>query len=221
MGHPIQTGPDTGHPYVPGYQPAQEGLGYQPAHGGWAYQPARDGSPQQPLPPGHFTAPASAAKRRGPGLLISVLVGVSLMSAGIGAAVGTIAANSSTSNDRAAQTVQPADGTGAVNTGDTQAQDVGLCTRFAIINSTIPNNYTTGMEILPATVALETALEEYSGASQPIRQAVSDLVSAYYARMSVFGGVRERGLASPPPDDKQAAKRAYDQVWEVCGLDAG
>ncbi|OKH68313.1 hypothetical protein EB74_33610 [Mycobacterium sp. SWH-M5] len=221
MGHPIQTGPDTGHPYVPGYQPAQEGLGYQPAHGGWAYQPALDGSPQQPLPPGHFTAPASAAKRRGPGLLIAVLVGVSLMSAGIGAAVGTIAANLSTSNDRAAQTVQPADGSGAVNTGDTHAQDVGLCTRYAIINSAIPKPYDNAMDILPAAAALQTSMADYPGASEAVRQAISDVVSAYYARMAVFGDVRERGLADPPPDDKQAAQAAYDKAWEVCGLDAG
>lgn len=221
MGHPIRTGPDAGHSTVPGYQPTQEGLGYQPAYGGWAYPPAPEASLQQPLPPGHFAAPASTAKRRGPGLLIAALAVVALISAGIGAAVGTIVASSSASNDRAAQTVEPADGTGPVNTGDTHAQDVALCTRFAIINSTIPNNYTTGMEILPATVALQAALEEYPWASQPVRQAVSDLVSEYYARMSTFGGVSERGLVSPPADDKQAAKRAYEQVWEVCGLGEG
>jgi hypothetical protein len=77
------------------------------------------------------------------------------------------------------------------------------------------------MDILPAAAALQASLEEYAGASQPVRQAISDVVSAYYARMAVFGGVRERGLAEPPDDDRQAAQAAYDRAWEVCELGAG
>ncbi|ULE31045.1 hypothetical protein [Mycobacterium sp. IDR2000157661] len=75
------------------------------------------------------------------------------------------------------------------------------------------------MDILPAAAALQASLEDYPGASEPIRQAMSDVVSAYYARIAVFGGVRERGLAEPPPDDKQAAQAAYDKAWEICGFE--
>lgn len=103
----------------------------------------------------------------------------------------------------------------------THAQDVGLCTRYATINSAIPKPYDNAMDILPAASALQAALEDYPGASEPIRQAMSDVVAAYYARIAVFGGVPRQGLAEPPPDDRQSAQAAYDKAWEICGFDEG
>lgn len=231
MSHPTTTGPGTGRAHGAGYQPAPEGWGYHPAPEGAAHQapaettgyhPAHAGTGYQPAPaPGHFGPPVSTPKRSGRGGLIALVAATALVAAGVGAAVGTIATNSASSNDRASQTSEPTNVAGAPATGDTHAQDVGLCTRYATINSAIPNNYTNAMDILPAAAALQASLEDYPGASAPVRQAISDVVSAYYARMAVFGGVRERGLAEPPADDKRAAQAAYDQAWEVCGLGQG
>lgn len=225
MSHPITTGPGTGRAHEAGYQPVPEGSGYQPAPEGWGYQPSPpppEGTGYQPAPaPGHFGASTVPPKRPRRVGLIAAIAATALISAGLGAAVGTVVTNSASSSDGATQTVDPTNVAGAPATGDTHAQDVGLCTRYATINSAIPNNYTNAMDILPAAAALQASLEDYAGASQPVRQAMSDVVSAYYARMAVFGGVRERGLAEPPVDDKQAAQAAYDRAWEVCGLGEG
>lgn len=164
--------------------------------------------------------PPSTPNRPGRGGLIAIVAATALISAGLGTAVGALVIKSS-STDAAAQTVQPANGAGASATGDTHAQDVGLCTRYATINSAIPKPYDNAMDILPAASALQAALEDYPGASEPIRQAMSDVVAAYYARIAVFGGVPRQGLAEPPPDDRQSAQAAYDKAWEICGFDEG
>lgn len=173
------------------------------------YRPADLGGPPSSTPP----------NRLGRGGLIAVVAATALISAGLGTAVGAIVIKSS-STDAAA--LQPANGAGApATTEDTRAQDVGLCTRYAAINSAIPKPYDNAMDILPAAAALQAALEDYPGASEPIRQAMSDVVAAYYARIAVFGGVPRQGLAEPPPDNKQAAQAAYDKAWEICGFDEG
>lgn len=213
MSHPITTGPGTGNTHGTGYQPTPEGWGYQPVPETAGYQPVP--------PPGHFGPPAPTPKRSGRKGLIAVIAATALLSAGAGAAIGTIAANSASSDHAAPQAIQPTETTGAASTADAHAQDVGLCTRYAIINSAVPKPYDNAMDILPAASALQASLEDYPGASEPVREAISGVVSAYYARMAVFGGVRERGLAAPPPDDKKAAQAAYDKAWEVCGLDQG
>jgi len=171
------------------------------------YRPADLGGP-----------PPSPPNRPGRGGLIAIVAATALISAGLGTAIGAIAIKSS-SPDAAAQAVQPANDAGAPATGDTHAQDVGLCTRYAAINSAIPKPYDNAMDILPAAAALQASLEDYPGASEPLRQAMSDVVSAYYARIAVFGRVPHEGLAEPPPDDKPAAQAAYDKAWEICGFD--
>ncbi|ODQ91354.1 hypothetical protein BHQ17_16800 [Mycolicibacterium holsaticum] len=200
MSHPITTGPGGGPAYGSGYQPAAEGTHYQPL-------------------PSYGVAPPPPAQRRG--VLIAAIAATALLSAGIGAAVGTVVANSSAPDTSMAVPPAPTPGTATDTGASSHAQDVALCTRYAIVNSAIPKPYDNAMDILPAAAALQASLEEYAGASQPVRQAISDVVSAYYARMAVFGGVRERGLAEPPDDDRQAAQAAYDRAWEVCELGAG
>lgn len=221
MSHPITTGPGTGRAYGTGYQPAPSGWGYQPSAEGTAHQPPTpEGTGYQPAPaPGPFGPPTVAPKRPRRVGLIAAIAATALISAGLGAAVGTVVTNSASSSDGAAQTPTPTNTAAAPATGDTHEQDVGLCTRYAAINSAIPKPYDNAMDILPAAAALQASLEDYPGASEPIRQAMSDVVSAYYARIAVFGGVRERGLAEPPPDDKQAAQAAYDKAWEICGFE--
>jgi hypothetical protein len=84
------------------------------------YRPADLGGP-----------PPSPPNRPGRGGLIAIVAATALISAGLGTAIGAIAIKSS-SPDAAAQAVQPANDAGAPATGDTHAQDVGLCTRYAI-----------------------------------------------------------------------------------------
>lgn len=231
MSHPTTTGPGTGRAPGAGYQPAPEGWGYQPAPEGSTpqapaetagYHPAHAGTGYQPAPaPGHFGPPVSAPKRSGRGGLIALVAATALVAAGVGAAIGTIATNSAASNAGASQTVEPTNVTGAPATGDPHAQDVGLCTRYAIINGAMPTRDTKASDLLPGVTALETSLHEFPGASPEIREAVGDMVSAYYARMAAYGPIRQRGLAEPPTHNVEAEKAASDRVWQICGLDEG
>ncbi|MFA5607605.1 MAG: hypothetical protein WDA07_10505 [Leucobacter sp.] len=197
MSHPITTGPGGGPTYGPGYQPAADRTHYQPL-------------------PSYGVAPPPPQRR---GVLIAAIAATALLSAGIGAAVGTVIARSSTPDTSVAAPAAPTPGTATDAGTSTHAQDVALCTRYAIVNSAIPKPYDNAMDILPAAAALQTSLKDYTGASQPVRQAISDVVSAYYARMAVFGRVPQEGLAEPPPDDREAAQAAYDRAWEVCGFE--
>lgn len=183
-----------------------------------------EGEDVQPIyPPADLGGPPPSAppNRPGRGGLIAIVAATALISAGLGTAIGAIVIKSTSSPGAAAQAVQPANGAGAPASGDTHAQDVGLCTRYAAINSAIPKPYDNAMDILPAAAALQAALEDYPGASKPIQQAMSDVVSAYYTDIAVFGDVRERGLAEPPAEDNGAVQAAYDRAWKICGLDQG
>lgn len=173
------------------------------------YRPADLGGP-----------PPSPPNRPGRGGLIAIVAATALISAGLGTAIGAIAIKSS-SPDAAAQAVQPANDAGAPATGDTHAQDVGLCTRYATINSAMPRKDKNAAELLPGVGALETALHEFPSASPQIREAVAELVSVYYARMAAYAPVRTRGLAEPRPHSAAEENAASDRVWQICGLDQG
>ena len=161
--------------------------------------------------------PPSAPNRLGRGGLIAIVAATALISAGLGTAIGAMAIKSS-SPDAAAQAVQPANDAGASASGDTHAQDVGLCTRYATINSAMPRKDKNAAELLPGVGALETALHEFPSASPQIREAVAELVSVYYARMAAYAPVRTRGLAEPRPHSAAEENAASDRVWEICGL---
>lgn len=223
MSHPITTGPGTGRAHGAGYQPVPEG--YQPAPEGWGYQPSPpppEGTVYQPAPaPGHFGAPTVPPKRPRRVGLIAAIAATALISAGLGAAVGTVVTSSASSSDGATQTVEPTNVAGAPATGDTHAQDVGLCTRYATINSAMPAKDKKASDLLPGVAALESSLQEFPGASPEIREAVADMVSIYYARIAAYAPVRSRGLAEPPPHSAEAENAASDRVWQICGLDQG
>ena len=232
MSHPITTGPGTGRAPGAGYHPAPEGSGYQPAPEGWGYRPSPEGAAYQrpgaeapgyhPAPaPGRPGPPSVAPKRPHRVGLIAAVAATALISAGLGAAVGTVVTKSASPNTGAAQTSEPTNAAGAPATGDTHAQDVGLCTRYAIVNGAMPAKDKKASDLLPGVTALETALQEFPGASPEIREAVAGMVSAYYARMAAYGPIRQRGLAEPPTHSVEAEQAASDRVWKIWGLDQG
>lgn len=155
----------------------------------------------------------------------AIMAGTAAVALGIGVALGVVF------SDGGSSTV--ADTTGAAvtskSTADTvsappsaaevHAQDVALCTRYAVVNTTQPRTDRRALDILPAATALENALADNPNASTPVRVAITDVVSVYYARIATYGEVRTRGLAEPPTHDLAKEQAAYDQVWAVCGLD--
>ncbi len=172
------------------------------------YQPA--GGPPPSAPP----------NRPGRGGLIAAIAATALISAGLGTAIGAIVIKSTSSADAAAQAVQPANVAGAPASGDTHAQDIAVCSKYAIINATIPNPDTRGMDLLPAAAALENALAENPHASESVQRAVRGVIDTFYSAMAGYGEVRPRGLAEVPPKyEPEVAGAAYQQAWTVCGLD--
>lgn len=175
-------------------------------------------------PPGAPGQPPSPARRRwvmpavvGGTAVVALIAGVTL-----GAAFGGGgASNSGNSEGPGAIQSDPTGvaGGGAPSPAEIHAQDVSLCTSYAIINTAIPTPDTTGSDLLPAVAALQNALAENPYASPPVRAAVTDMTSVYEARIAAHGKVRARGLAEPPPYTVEAHKAASAEVWAVCGLD--
>jgi len=163
--------------------------------------------------------PPSTPNRPGRGGLIAIVAATALISAGLGTAIGAIVVKSTSSTDAAA--LQPANGAGApATTEDTHAQDVAVCSKYAIINATIPNPDTKGMDLLPAAAALENALAENPHASESVRHAIRGVIDTFYSAMAGYGKVRPRGLAEVPPKyEPESAGAAYQQAWTVCRLD--
>ncbi len=109
--------------------------------------------------------------------------------------------------------------TAAADAADTHAQDVALCTRYAIVNASLPKRASTGVELLSAAAVLENALAANPGASSEISSALTAVVADYYGSAADTGKVRTRGLAEPPGYDLDQARAVYAQAWAVCGLD--
>lgn len=189
-----------------------------------------------PPAPGHYGAvppapppsapgqPPSPARRRwvmsavvGGTAVVALIAGVTL-----GAAFGGGGASDSGNSEGPGAALSDTTGVaggGAPSPAEVHAQDVALCTSYAIINTAIPTPDTTGSDLLPAVAALQNALAENPYASPPVRAAVTDMTSVYEARIAAHGKVRARGLAEPPPYTVEAHKAASAEVWAVCGLD--
>ena len=176
-------------------------------------------------PPGAPGQPPSPARRRwvmpavvGGTAVVALIAGVTL-----GAAFGGSGASNSGTDNEGPVAIQSdptgVAGGGAPSPAEVHAQDVSLCTSYAIINSAIPRPDRVGSDLLPAVTALKVALDDNPHASAPVRVAVTDIASVYQARVAEHGKVRARGLAEPPPYSLDAEKRAVDQVWNACGLD--
>lgn len=98
------------------------------------------------------------------------------------------------------------------------AQDVKLCTAYAIINSATPKPDNKGIDLLPGATALQVAVDANPDASPEVRTAMTQVIDVFYARMASYAPVRIRGLAEPPGYDQGAAQAAYDRAWQVCEL---
>ena len=149
-----------------------------------------------------------------------VLATAAIVTAAVGGGIVgsalTATRTETTNTDTAATTTMT---TAAADAVDTHAQDVALCTKYAVINSAMPRTDENAGDLLPAVAAMEIALAENPDASTPIRAAITDVVSAYYARMAAYAPVRTRGLAEPIPHDLETQRAAAHQAWTVCGLD--
>lgn len=179
---------------------------------------------EHPYPTGPTTHPAPARFSPSPSAgragLIAVVATTALIAAGLGAAVGAIVIKSTLPNEVVPQAVQATNDAGASAHGDTHAQDIAVCSKYAIINATIPNPDTRGMDLLPAAAALENALAENPHASESVQRAVRGVIDTFYSAMADYGKVRPRGLAEVPPKyEPEDAGAAYQQAWTVCGLD--
>lgn len=175
-------------------------------------EPGYPSAAWQPTPPRRWLTTAIVAVTAAAALAIGVAVGAVLSDGGNSSAADTI--GPVVTNESAAET-----SSSTPSAAEVHAQDVALCTRYAVVNTTQPRTDRRALDILPAAAALENALVDNPHANTSVRAAIADVVSVYYARIAAYGEVRTRGLAEPPTHDLVNEQAAYDQVWTVCGLD--
>lgn len=99
------------------------------------------------------------------------------------------------------------------------AATIGLCTEYAIVNSAIPVEFNSAIDLLPAVNGFRDALSSYPDADPAVRAAVAGAADAWFARISEYGHVRKRGFAEPPSYERVANQAALDRAWSACGLD--
>lgn len=162
------------------------------------------------MPP-HPPLPSGPPRRWWAGAVVAVVA------AAIGGGVVGGLAVRATSDDAAPAALEPADPLPSAAEG--HAQDIALCTVYAVATSSIPKPYSQGMDLLPAVTALRESLAENPAASPEVRTAIADAADALFARVGRSGDVRTRGLAVPPPYEQATAQAAYDRAWTTCGLD--
>ncbi len=109
--------------------------------------------------------------------------------------------------------------TGAAPTPeDVRAQDIKLCTEYALVNVARPQPATSSRDLVPVVAAVRTSLAAHTDASTDIRSALNDVVDTYFAEMADFENRGSKGLVDPPKYDEAAAQATYDRAWALCGL---
>lgn len=184
--------------------PGMNGPGAQP------YPSAPTGAGTPPLP---WQPPPP--RNRSSWIMVTVVAVTALLSAGLGGILGaTLSAKtlSSTSQDDTVKTATPA-------AADTHTQDVALCTRYVIVNASLPKQSSTSMELLAGAAVLENAIGANPAASPEIISALTAVIDNYYKSAADAGKVQTRGLAEPPDYDLDEARVTYERAWSACGLD--
>jgi hypothetical protein len=97
------------------------------------------------------------------------------------------------------------------------AQDVTLCTTYALIKANIHDPIENGADVLPAIPPLRLALTENPDASPQIRNAISEAVAGFDAVLAK--DAKPQGLSEPPAYDQAAVNAALDHVRQACGLE--
>ncbi len=164
-------------------------------------------------PPPPWQPPPPARNRIG--WIVAVVAITALLSAALGAVLGATL-NSKTN---ASTTPNDAEDASSATAADRHSEDIALCTKYAIVNASLPNRASTGLQLLTAAAVLENAMEANPGATSEIRSALTAVVDNYYESAAKSGNVRTRGLAEPPSYDLDQAGAVYARAWEVCGLD--
>lgn len=96
------------------------------------------------------------------------------------------------------------------------AQDITLCTSYALIEAGLHHPLETGADVLPAIAPLRLALIENPDASPQIRDAIAEAVGGFDAILAK--GAEPHGLSEPPAYDPATVRAALARVPQVCGL---
>ena len=109
--------------------------------------------------------------------------------------------------------------TGQAPTADeVHAQDIKLCTEYALTVAAKPNPVTSSREVLPALGALRTSIAAHPDASADLRAVLNDVADSYFAEISDFEQKGPQGLVDPPKYDEAASQATRDRAWALCGL---
>lgn len=163
-------------------------------------------------PPPPWTPPPPP--RRGTTALLGLAAAV--LAAGlVGGIVGALLTHRSNTSDTPASTTAAQE---AVTPEDVRAQDIKLCTEYALINAATPKPVKSEDDLLAAVAAVRTSLAAYPDASADIRSALNDVVDSYFAMMANFTNKGSKGLVEPPQYDEASAQATFDSAWALCGL---
>ncbi len=99
-----------------------------------------------------------------------------------------------------------------------RAQDVKLCTEYALIVAATPKPLTPDNGLIATTAAVRTSLAAHPDASENIRSALSDVIDSYFAVLSNDADEGPKGLVEPPKYDHATVQATYDRAWAICGL---
>ncbi len=160
-----------------------------------------------PLPGSHIQQTPPPAERRGKTWLWATVIIAGIAFTGLCAGLGAALASRHPSTPAAAP----------VTTAERHQQDINLCTAYAVATAAVPRPITIGNDLLPARLTLLRTLDENRDASPDLREALTNVAAAWYARAAL--PVKSRGLTELAPYDAVAAQAAIERAWHLCGLD--
>ncbi|MGV0633558.1 hypothetical protein ABQE69_08505 [Mycolicibacillus trivialis] len=146
-------------------------------------------------------------------------IAAALVAAAAGGAVAGAIMTASIPATVAAPTPNNAPPPAVVSAETRHAQDVNLCTTYAVVAATEPSPSTTGMDLMAGNAMLRAALLQNPEASPDIHAALTDVTIVGEADMAYWSKVRPGGLVAPDRYADLPVQDIYNRAWSVCGLD--
>ncbi len=173
--------------------------------------------PQQQGPPPWTPPPPPPTPRPRGGLAARLGLAATILAAALGG--GIVGALLTRADTPPPPDAAPTTATRQAPTADeVHAQDIKLCTEYALTVAAKPNPVTSSREVLPALGALRTSIAAHPDASADLRAVLNDVADSYFAEISDFEQKGPQGLVAPPKYDEAASQATRDRAWALCGL---
>lgn len=174
--------------------------------------------PQQQGPPPWTPTPPPPTPRVRGGTTARLGLAAAVLAAALGGGiVGSLLTHRTAATSDASPSTTTTTTRQALTPDEVRAQDVKLCTEYALVNVATPSQ-PSSPELVAAAAAVRTSLAAHPNASPDLRSALNDVVDTYFATISNRESRGPQGLVDPPKYSQAAAGAAYDRAWALCGL---